>query len=91
MAQERLDDLRMLAPFEESCGERVAQAVKSEALIGEPGSLEQRLELSVVDVVVGRGPPTRLGNTRSWSCHSVTDSLSSFCLSLWARRAETTL
>jgi hypothetical protein len=30
----------MLAPFEESCGERVAQAVEGEALIPEPGFLE---------------------------------------------------
>ncbi len=58
---ERLDNLRVLAVFEEGCGERVAQAVEGEALIPEPGVFEQRLELSVVDVVVVRGPANPVG------------------------------
>ena len=42
----------MLAPFEESCGESMAEAMEGEALIFEPGVLEERLELPVVEVVV---------------------------------------
>ena len=40
MTEERLDDLRMLPPLEESRGECVAQTVEGKALIREPGVLE---------------------------------------------------